>query len=349
MVKFEKKITLKTGVIALAGLAAFLIVVTCLIGYFFPAGNRLGDTVRGVIPLPLVIDGYSDLITTKKLTENIRSVRRFYENQDFSRYGLRVDFSTEDGKKRLLVREKDVLNKMHEDIVIMKLAHEQGIVVTREAAHDGVRRKLEEYGGTEENVESSLQRLYGWTMRDFEEKVVLPDLYKERLIEKYDKNTEYKAQAEKRIQEASKALGSGVSFDEAVMRYSEGRTKSEGGELGWFLLKNLSKALQTPVAKQKVGVAGDVLESEIGFHIIIVEETRQEGGQALYRLKQIFVKKKTAADWLVERMRASPPIILSREYIWDTENAQIGFRREEMKQFERKLLEETRDGMPAIQ
>ena len=61
------------------------------------------------------------------------------------------------------------------------------------------------------------------------------------------------------------------------------------------------------------------------------------------------MKKKTAADWLVERMRASPPIILSREYIWDTENAQIGFRREEMKQFERKLLEETRDGMPAIQ
>lgn len=341
--------TLKVGVAALAGIGGVLLVVICLIGYLFPTGNRLGDIVRGKVPLPLVIDGRYGLITTRELAENVRSVRRFYENQDFSRYGLRVDFSTEDGKRRLLVREKDVLNKMYEDVVIMKLAHEQGIAVTREAAHDGVRRKLEEYGGTAENVEASLDRLYGWTMDDFEEKVVLPDLYKERLIEKYDKNTEYKAQAEKRIQEASKALGSGVSFDEAVMRYSEGRTKSEGGELGWFLLKNLSKALQAPVAKQKVGVAGDVLESEIGFHIIVVEEIRQEGSQTLYRLRQIFAKKKTAADWLVERMRASPPIILSREYIWDTENAQIGFRREEMKQFERKLLEETRDGMPAIQ
>lgn len=347
MAKLGKKIALRTGVIVLSCVGASVVITICLVGYLFPTGNRLGDIVRGTMPLPLVMDGYHGLITTKELSENIRSVRRFYENQDFSQYGLRIDFSTEDGRRRLLIREKDVLNKMYEDSIIIRLAHEQGIVVTKEAAHDGVRRKLEEYGGTVENVETSLDRLYGWTMSDFEEKVVLPDLYQERLIEKYDKNVEHKSQAENRIQEARKALDGGVSFGEVVAQYSEGRTKSEGGELGWFLLKNLSKALQPSVAKQKVGTVGSVLESEIGFHIIVVEETRQEGNQTAYRLKQIFTKKKTAADWLVERMRASPPVIFSREYVWDAENARIGFRRDEMRQFEQKLLEETRNGIPA--
>ncbi len=346
MKKFGKKIPLRIGVLALASILGLGIVLVCLLGYFVPQGNRIGDVVRGVVPLPLVISGYRGVISTKDLAQNIRSVRRFYENQDFSRYSLRIDFSTADGKKRLLVREKEVLNKMFEDSVMMTLAHEQGIVVTKEAAHDGVRRKLEEYGGTAENVEASLDRLYGWSMQDFEEKVVLPALYEERLIESYDKDVSHKSQAKKRIEAAREALHSGSSFAEVVSQYSEGRTKSEGGELGWFLIKNLSKTLQSSVAKQKVGVIGDVVESEIGFHIIVVEETKQDKNQTVYRIKQIFTKKKHAADWLSERMRASPPIVLSREFIWNDEDARIDFRSDEMRQFEKKLVEETQKETP---
>jgi parvulin-like peptidyl-prolyl isomerase len=178
------------------------------------------------------------------------------------------------------------------------------------------------------------------TMRDFEEKVVLPDLYEEKLIAVYDKEDAHASQAEQRIREARQALDSGMSFDQVVLQYSDGRTKEIGGDLGWFLLKNLSKNLQPSVAKQKVGIVGDVIESEIGFHIILVEGTKQEGEQTFYRLKQVFVKKKTAADWLTERMRASPPIILSREYVWDAETARIEFQKSDMKQFEQELFEE---------
>ncbi len=341
-----KRITLKVGVLALISLGGLLLASVCLIGYIAPEGNRFGSIIRKTLPLPLVIKGYHVVVTSRDLSRNTQSVRRFYENQDFSRYGMRIDFSTEDGQKRLLVREKEVINKMFEDSVIMTLAHEQGIVVTQEAAHDGVRRKLEESGGTAENVEASLERLYGWNMQDFEEKVVIPDLYEERLIDKYDKDAGQKSRAEKKIQEAHQALLSGVPFSEVVLQYSEGRTKSEGGELGWFLMKNLSQALRAPVEQQKVGVIGDVAESELGFHILVVEETKQEGNQTFYRLKQVFTKKKTAADWLVERMRASPPTIFSRMYVWDTENARIDFRNSEMKQFEQKLLEEARKDIP---
>jgi hypothetical protein len=337
-----KKITLKVGVLALGSLTGSLVVLVVLVGYLAPEGNRVGDMVRGALPLPVVVDGYHVVVTTKELAENVRSVRHFYEAQDFSQYGLRVDFSTDEGHKRLLVREKEVLNKMLEDFVVVSLAREQGIIITQEAAHDGVRRKLEEQSGTLENVEASLKRLYGWSLEDFEAKVVLPDLYEERLIEAYNRDKNQNAHVEKRIAEAHQALVAGASFSEVAARYSEGRTKSEGGAMGWFALPNLSVALQPVVVQQAVGELGRVVESEIGFHILVVEETKEEGDQRLYRLKQIFLKKKTAADWLVERMRASPPTILSREYVWDVENVRIEFRRSEMKQFEQKLLEEAR-------
>lgn len=335
----RKNITLLSGVIITITISGLLLVFVCVSGYVLPEGNRVGEAIRDTLPLPLVIISPRNIITTQEIAEDVDAVRHFYQVQDLSKYGVRIDFSTDEGMKRLRVREKGVLNKALEDRIVMLLAHERSIVVTQAAARDGVRRKLDESGGTAENIEASLERLYRWTMDDFETKVVMPELYEERLMQAIDQETDSRSRAEGRIKEARAALQNGVPFDTVVQQYSEGRTKDTGGSLGWFALEHLSKSLQNPVAKQKIGVVGEVAESELGFHIIVVEETKQEGETILYRLKQVFTKKKTIVDFLVEKMRASPPIILSREYVWDAENASIEFRSEEMKRFEHEMLE----------
>lgn len=339
--KKHRSITLKPALLAVAGIAGLVAVILLVFAYMLPAENRVGETLRQRLPLPLVIVGYKHVITTQELGANMRSVRRFYETQDFSQYGIRIDFSTDEGKKRLRVREKEVLNKMLEDRMLALLAQEKGIVVTEEAARDGVRRKLEEYGGSEEAIRSNLERLYGWSLKDFEEKVVIPNLYEERLSEVFQKESDTRTQAEQRIREAREAIRNGASFEEAVEKYSEGRTREQGGELGWFAQADLAQELQRPVAAQKVGVIGDIIESDLGFHIIVVEETKKENGKVLYRLKQIFSKKTTVADWLTERMRASPPMLLSREYVWDATEARIEFKNADMQRFERDLMEKT--------
>lgn len=342
--KQEKKnrtITPKAAVIAVSLLVLLGAAGICAAGYLLPEGNRIGDSIRRTLPLPIAVIGYRDSITTRELAENMSSVRRFYEAQDFSKYGIRVDFTTDEGKKRLLVREKEVLNKMLEDRELAALARGKGIVVTQEAAEDGVKRKLEEYGGEEENVRANLERLYGWSLADFEKKVVMPDIYEERLTEVFKKESDTRAKAEQRIKEARDAIRNGTSFDDVAKRYSEGRTREQGGELGWFSIEDLAKELRRPVLSQKIDSIGDIIESDLGFHIIVVEETKKDGNRTLYRLKQIFSKKATLVDWLTDRMRASPPIILSREYIWDDGEARIEFRNDDMRRFEQELTKKT--------
>ena len=332
-----QKFSVKSGLLALAGFVLVSFLIVCTLGYTLASGNRVGEALRKTLPLPLVFIPSHSVITTRELSSNIRSVRQFYEVQDLSKYGIRVDFSTDEGQKRLSVREKEVLNKMLEDREVMLMAREQGITVTPEAAREGIRRKLEEYGGTADNVAENLKRLYGWSMQDFEQKVVIPNLYEERLIQFFEKKSDDNTRAEQRIKAAREALRGGTSFEDALKQYSEGRTKDNGGELGWFGLQDLAKELQPSIEKQKLGVVGDVVESEIGFHIVVVEEIKQDGGKTFYRLKQIFTKKKTVVDWLIERMRASPPYILSRKYVWDSESGRIQFRDENMRRFEQSL------------
>lgn len=336
--RFLKKIRVSTLVYAFLVVVAFLLTVSLVVVYIFPASGRLTDGLKKTFPYPEVIVGYRSGITSMTLGENMRAIKRFYETQDFSQVGLRVDFSTDDGKKRFKVREKEVLNKMIEDASIRILAGDRGIRVSTEEVSQAVSRKLEE-NGSRDAVIAELDRLYGWTLDDFQEKVVLPSLYQEKLEASFAKEIDTTTAGKKQMTSAQEALRNGESFSEVAKRYSEGNTAESGGDLGWFAVPDLAPELRQPVVAQKVGVPGEVIESGLGFHIILVQETKQEDRQQLYHLSQIFARRVTFADWLSEKMRALSVVVLSPEYQWDTEEARVEFKEQELRDFERQLFE----------
>jgi len=138
------------------------------------------------------------------------SIRRFYENQDFSSLGLRFDFNTDDGKKRLKIREKELINKMIEDSAVEILAQERGINISKKTVKDNVDRKMDEYGNRE-IVGENLDNLYDWTIDDFKDKIVRPSLYKDAL-EKWlaenegkEKNDKAKKTAQKKKKKKKKS------------------------------------------------------------------------------------------------------------------------------------------------
>jgi hypothetical protein len=317
----------------IAGVVAFA--VSLVVVYTAVPSNAVVNRLKGVLPYPIVTIGYRDGMTFRTLAQNMTSVKRFYETQDFSKVGLRVDFSTEDGQKRFLVREKEVLNKMLEDKAIEILARDRGITVSRDEATQGVARKLEEYGSGA-TVKGELMRLYGWSLSDFEEKVVMPSLYQEKLQASFEQETDT-ASAKEKILGAQQALQAGQSFAEVAKKYSEGETAGEDGELGWFALSDLVPELRALVTTQKIGVPGDIVESGLGFHIVLVEEIKKEDTKQLYRLKQIFIKKTTFADFLTEKMRGMAVHVLSPQYEWDRASARVEFHKQELRDFEKKL------------
>lgn len=332
-----KKIRWSTMLYGCAALLLFMVVASLIVTYFVPHTTHRVQSFVNRVPYPAVLVGYRDMFSFRELSENVQSVKRFYENQDFSKVGLRVDFTTEDGQKRLKVREKEILNKMIEDEAIIVLAKKRGIFVSPETARQGVARKLDEYGDAK-TVQSNLDRLYGWKMADFEEKVVLPSLYQEKLNDAFLKEMDPVTKAKKRIEEAAEALRGGAAFETVVKQYSEGQTADKGGDLGWFSIEDLAPELRNPVMTQKVGTPGSVIESSLGFHIVLVQEVKKEKETQLYRIRQIFARKNTFADWLSEQMKTLSITVLDPDYQWNDATARAEFRQAQWRQYEEELL-----------
>ncbi|MDP3957686.1 MAG: peptidylprolyl isomerase [bacterium] len=343
---FLKKVRVSTLVYGALIVLVLVFAASLIAVYGVSHPNAFVDRLKSALPYPVAIVSYQSGITYRVLSQNMASVKRFYEAQDFGKIGLRVDFSTAEGQQRFKVREKEVLNKMIEDEAIKRLAKERGIWVSQDEAAQGVARKLEEYGSGEE-VKKDLERLYGWTLADFEKKVVMPSLYQEKLQASFVKEVDVASKALEKIRLAQDALRAGQSFADAAKQFSEGRTAEDGGDLGWFVPEDLAPELRQSVTLQKVGVPGDVVESGLGFHILLVEEIKKEDSRQLYRLRQIFTRKTTFADFLSERMRGLSVLVLSPEYVWNVAEARVEFRKQELRNFEKNLFEKS-DGDAAF-
>jgi parvulin-like peptidyl-prolyl isomerase len=283
------------------------------------------------------------------MDSNLASIRRFYESQSeaFSEAGWRVDFSTEEGQKRLALRERDLLNKMIEDSVIEKLARQRGVKITPETVRQNVDRKLKE-SQSEEAVEERLFRLYGWDIEDFENKVVRPEMYREELEKIFLKEADTISQAKKKAEEALSALHEGVLFEEVAARYSEGATAREGGALGWVAVNDLVPEIIQAVKTQSLNQPGGIVESPLGFHILLVQEKKREKNQDMVNMRQIFVRKLTFAEWLSEQMKGFDIILLAKDYEWDVERSSAEFRDSSMRAFEEKLLKDVQGDMSLI-
>lgn len=330
----RKKIHPRTLVLGVIGLLVIAITFLFVAYYLYPQ-TWFGRLVGSRLPFPVVLIGQTPIVDSKTISEDVAAVKRFYESQDFGRLGIRVDFSTEDGKKRLKLRERDILNKRLEDATIKRLAHEQGIVVTEAEARADVDKRLKAYGAADK-VEATLARLYGWTLQDFETKVVLPSLYEEALAKKYESGVSNEAERAQ-IEAALKELKRNADFAAVVEKYSDGRTKANAGDLGWYVLEDLAPELRSAVDVAKVGVPTDMVESSLGYHILLVKETKAEEGKRLYHLSQVFVRKDNFIDWLMDKIRGEPVRVLLPDYRFDREAARIDFRAQAMKDFETEL------------
>jgi parvulin-like peptidyl-prolyl isomerase len=299
--------------------------------------SMIGRILVSRFPFPLVFIGSSVAVTTDGLSENRDALRKFYESQDFANLGMRVDFTTEDGKKRLKIREKDLLNKMLEDKAVELLAEKRNITVTSDQIKAETTVKMKDLGTTDK-VEETLARLYGWTISDFQAKIVRPAMYEEALFQEYQSEIDQTA-AKDTITAAEQALKAKKSFAEVARNFSQGGTRSDGGDLGWFRLEDLAPQLRSPVDNAKLNVPTSIVESPLGYHILLVEDTKLEDGARRYHIWQIFTRKLSFADWLGDEMKKLSIRIISDEYEWRQDEAHIEFRSAEMRAFEMKLRE----------
>jgi peptidyl-prolyl cis-trans isomerase D len=102
-----------------------------------------------------------------------------------------------------------------------------------------------------------------------------------------------KAGAKKRAQAVLARIKKGESFEEMARQFGTDGTASQGGDLGWFgenrMVKPFEKAVFEAPSK---GLLADVVETDFGYHIIKVTETKTN---LKYKVANI-VRNITAGD-----------------------------------------------------
>ncbi|WP_211208296.1 peptidylprolyl isomerase [Leeia oryzae] len=84
-----------------------------------------------------------------------------------------------------------------------------------------------------------------------------------------------------RAQAALKELQSGKSFAEVAAAYSNANNAMQGGQLGWREGSRLPDIYLNAISKLEKGQFTGVLKTPNGFHIVLVADKRQQGGEVM--------------------------------------------------------------------
>jgi len=323
----------------IAGAVSLLFVLLLIVvgsAYRLDGASNFISPAINALPLPAAYIRGAGFIWVGELREDLAAVRKFYESQDFEQVGMRVDFSTDQGKKRLKVKEKEILNKLAENKIITALANERGIEITDEMIDREVDAGIQEYGNRQ-NLMSELKRLYGWTLAEFKQKVVKPELYAERLGESHAATLDI-APAEQKIQTLYERVAKKKEdFEKVAREFSEGESSKDGGDLGWSTQDQLIAEIAEGAFSLSPGQVSEIIASPLGFHILKLEEKKNEGDEEIVRLRQIFVRTQSFGDWLQEQMRKQKVLVFSKDYAWNSDAGQADFKDPKMRKFEEDL------------
>jgi hypothetical protein len=334
----EKKVKLSTFIYAFLIILVVIIGMCSVLAYGTQTeiGKKIASFVSKNVPFPVAIVGYTHMIYMHDVKKNLASVKYFYQTQDLSQTGLRVDFSTPDGQKRLKIKEREILDKLIEDKIIEVLAKKNGISFSETDVDKIVSQKETKYGKTDD-LQVELFDLYQWNMDDFKQRVILPDLYREALAFYANGKESDNTKSQEKIKQAQKEIFDGKDFAEVVNKYSDGSSKENGGELGWVVKSQVLPELQEALFDSKILERGTIIESSIGFHIVEIENKKkdQDKDKDVLQLRQIFVAKNTFVNWLIAQKKQMKVSIFLSDFFWNNSNAEVDFRALEMRIFEK--------------
>lgn len=290
--------------------------------------NKIGISVASV-------DG--NKISFSDLELRTSASRNFFEKQNFEKVGVRIDFSTTEGKKRLKVLERRVLNNLIEGKAIENIAHDKGISVSNKEVDMALKRVVDE--SDPEFVKKRIE-LYNFTEEEFAKHVVRREIYINKLEDYYVKNNTADKNIINKIKKVEEALKSGESFSDVAKKYSEGLTAPNGGKLGFFQRGQLEREVESKAFIMKKGEVSDIIESNVGFHIIYIDDVLHDdvGRVMMVSINQILIKKKNFIQYFDDLIGKMKIKINSTDYVWNASDNSVEFKDNSLTEFERALL-----------
>ena len=127
-----------------------------------------------------------------------------------------------------------------------------------------------------------------------------------------DKESRHKAKA--KLVNIRAQIEAGADFAEMARKYSEGPSKANGGDLGYFGYAQMAPTFETAAFSLKPGEISNVVTTQFGYHLIKVYDRRPAGKETLEEaapiLKSRFQKERldTHLRHVVDQLKAKATI-----------------------------------------
>jgi peptidyl-prolyl cis-trans isomerase C len=111
-----------------------------------------------------------------------------------------------------------------------------------------------------------------------------------------DDSDEKKLKAKEKLQGILKEARNGADFAELAKKYSEGPSAPRVGDLGYFTRGQMVKPFEDAAFSLEPDQISDIVETQFGYHIILVEDKKSEGQIAFESIKEEIKKALEAKE-----------------------------------------------------
>ncbi len=270
----ESSQTSKNKQMFLYGFGALIFIVLVFTGIFgfmrvrAGAADNFAYYSAKFMHLPLVsVNGqkiyYVDYLDDLKAIQTMKS----YEEQNSQ--GAIIDLTQEQMSDQVIWR-------LANNLLVSQVSKDLNIKVEK-GDIDELKKEVLEQFESEEELEKELIKRYGWNMQAYEKKVIRPFVLQTKVAEAIQTDKNSLDEIRQKAQDILEQIKAGADFEEMARLYGEDGTRETGGDLGWFGKGEMIPQFEFAAFALKKGeLAQDLVETEFGFHILKVYDTKTE-------------------------------------------------------------------------
>jgi len=214
-----------------------------------------------------VVEVNNEKILYTQYIDNLAAMQLFFQSEEAG-----VPVPTEEEMSDYVL-SRLIINKL-----VSQAAKDEGVDFTQEELDSAVEEVVLSNYENRESAEEEINKLYGWTFDQFVREIVYPAELEKKLADKYiESQGEDPEQVKKQAEEVLDRIKNGENFEVLAKEYGSDGTKNQGGDLGWFGRGMMVPEFESAVFALVAGeLAGELVETEFGYHIIRVDEKKTE-------------------------------------------------------------------------
>lgn len=287
-------------IVGIGALVALIVTITTfgVLIYKYKMSNRAVKIASRVVPYPVASVNGNVLYNTVTYNDylfELASIEKFYQSQN-------QDLTSEEGKAKLAQLKNDLITQLENNLLVEQQAKQMGVTVTSKEIDDQFNQLVQNAGGIDK-VKSTLDKLYGWSVDDFKQKI-RDSLLQQKVGNKITTDESLNAPTKKQAEDILKQIQGGGDFAALAKQYSQDGSAANGGDLGLFSKGQLDPDFEAAAFALQPGQTSGVVKTQYGYHIIKV--TDKQGDQV--RASHILIKGIDLESWLRDQ-RAKAHIV----------------------------------------